>query len=102
MIVRPPHLILASASPRRRELLALLGMPFEVIVSNYNEPRSPDYPVRLPDYVTELAIEKAKRRSIVVLLQNVIEDLSRLGEQRCRVQVRDVSLQVAINFRRVG
>jgi septum formation protein len=31
------HLILASASPRRRELLGLLGYPFEVIVSGADE-----------------------------------------------------------------
>jgi septum formation protein len=32
-----PRLILASASPRRRELLTLLGLPFEVIPSAYDE-----------------------------------------------------------------
>lgn len=31
------HLILASQSPRRRQLLALLGYPFEVIVSGVDE-----------------------------------------------------------------
>lgn len=33
----PIRLILASASPRRRELLGLLGYPFEVIVSGADE-----------------------------------------------------------------
>ena len=32
-----PRLILASASPRRRELLAQLGVPFEVIVAEITE-----------------------------------------------------------------
>ncbi|HEY4245946.1 MAG TPA: nucleoside triphosphate pyrophosphatase [Lacunisphaera sp.] len=32
-----PHLILASASPRRRELLAELGVPFEVIPAEVTE-----------------------------------------------------------------
>lgn len=32
-----PRLILASASPRRRELLAQLGVPFEVIVAQVTE-----------------------------------------------------------------
>jgi septum formation protein len=32
-----PRLILASASPRRRELLAELGVPFEVVVADVNE-----------------------------------------------------------------
>ena len=33
----PPRLILASASPRRRELLAQLGVAFEVIVAEVTE-----------------------------------------------------------------
>ncbi len=32
-----PRLILASASPRRRELLAQLGMPFEIVVAAVTE-----------------------------------------------------------------
>jgi len=35
----PPRLILASASPRRRELLAQLGLPFEVIVAGSRSTR---------------------------------------------------------------
>lgn len=38
----PPPLILASASPRRRELLAHLGVPFEVKPSNAPEVPAPD------------------------------------------------------------
>ncbi|HVT74614.1 MAG TPA: Maf family protein [Lacunisphaera sp.] len=43
MIV-PPHfrLILASASPRRRELLARLGVPFEVVPAVVTEHEAPD------------------------------------------------------------
>jgi septum formation protein len=37
----PKQLILASASPRRKELLALLGLPFEVVVSNVDEESDP-------------------------------------------------------------
>ena len=37
-------LILASASPRRRELLQKLGVPFEVIVSDCDETLPPDTP----------------------------------------------------------
>jgi septum formation protein len=36
-MIAPPRLILASASPRRRELLAQLGVPFEVIVAAVTE-----------------------------------------------------------------
>lgn len=34
---KPPRFILASASPRRRELLSQLGVPFEVIVAAVTE-----------------------------------------------------------------
>ena len=54
-----PRLILASASPRRRELLALLGIPFNVVPSAYDEPPGPDAPTSLPDFVTPLAANKA-------------------------------------------
>jgi septum formation protein len=37
-----PHLILASASPRRRELLAALGVGFEVVVPDIEEVRAGD------------------------------------------------------------
>ncbi|MBS0633761.1 MAG: septum formation protein Maf [Verrucomicrobia bacterium] len=36
-----PRLILASASPRRRELLAELGLPFEVVVAQVTEHEDP-------------------------------------------------------------
>ena len=37
----PPRLVLASASPRRRELLASLGLPFEVRVAEVVEHEDP-------------------------------------------------------------
>jgi septum formation protein len=37
----PPRLILASASPRRKELLAQLGLPFEVIPAQVTEHEDP-------------------------------------------------------------
>jgi septum formation protein len=37
----PPPLILASASPRRRELLGRLGVPFEVVVAEIEEHEDP-------------------------------------------------------------
>lgn len=38
----PPRFILASASPRRRELLGQLGLTFEVIVADVTEHEAPD------------------------------------------------------------
>jgi septum formation protein len=51
-------LVLASASPRRRELLAQAGFTFEVIPANLPELRKPgEDPIR---FVTRLAREKAE------------------------------------------
>src|SRR5438309_1023492 len=55
----PPRLILASTSPRRRELLGLLGLPFEVVASGYDEEALPPDRLAPPDYVTRLAGGKA-------------------------------------------
>lgn len=41
MSVAPPRLILASASPRRRELLAQLGVAFTVVVADVTEHEDP-------------------------------------------------------------
>ncbi|MCL5263530.1 MAG: Maf family protein [Acidobacteria bacterium] len=51
-------LVLASASPRRRELLAQAGFSFEVAAAQINEdPRPEESPIA---YVTRLAREKAE------------------------------------------
>ncbi|MBC7526283.1 MAG: septum formation protein Maf [Chthonomonadaceae bacterium] len=56
----PSRLILASASPRRRELISLLGLPYEVLPSRYEEPTSHDREIRIADFVQFLALEKAR------------------------------------------
>jgi septum formation protein len=54
----PAHLILASASPRRKELLARLGIKFRVVVADIDETRRADEP---PAIMTErLAQSKAQ------------------------------------------
>ena len=66
------RLILASSSPRRRELIALLGLPFVVVSSRYEEPPAPATPTYLPDFVTQLAANKAR------------EVAERMGEELAR------------------
>ncbi|MDR4495910.1 MAG: nucleoside triphosphate pyrophosphatase [Nitrospirales bacterium] len=52
-----PHLILASTSPRRKELFNLLGIPFEIIPpSTIEDVQGQETPV---DHVSRLAREKA-------------------------------------------
>lgn len=53
-----PELILASASPRRRELLAIAGLKFRVRSRPVEEIRAPDEPPI--DYVMRLARAKAE------------------------------------------
>lgn len=52
-------LILASASPRRQELIAHLGVPYRVEPSRYVEPDPPRHSVSLPDFVLQMARAKA-------------------------------------------
>lgn len=51
------HLVLASASPRRAELLAVLGLAFDVFPSDIDETRLPDEHPHA--YVERLARQKA-------------------------------------------
>ena len=53
-----PLLVLASNSPRRKDLIALAGLPFEILVANVDEtPRANESP---RNYVVRLAEEKAR------------------------------------------
>jgi septum formation protein len=52
------RLVLASASPRRRQLLARLGLEFDVVLSDVDETLPPDVP--LGRAVAELARRKAR------------------------------------------
>ena len=57
-----PSLVLASNSPRRKDLIALGGWPFEVIVSDADESLRPSESPR--DYVRRLAEVKARASSV--------------------------------------
>jgi MAF protein len=56
-----PNLLLASNSPRRRELLTRTELPFEIIVADVDESVLENESPR--DYVRRLAIEKARASS---------------------------------------
>jgi septum formation protein len=60
----PTHLILASKSPRRSELLSILGMPFSVIPASIDESPLPD---ESPDrYVVRMARDKGSEVALRV------------------------------------
>lgn len=52
------RLVLASRSPRRRDLLARIGLPFDVVESDVDETLPPGAPLDLA--VAELALRKAR------------------------------------------
>ncbi len=54
-----PKIVLASTSPRRRELLGLLGLPFEVVGSGYDEAQIDPLTFAPSEYVMQLARGKA-------------------------------------------
>ena len=76
---RPPALILASASPRRRQLLAQAGVEFEIVESGIDERREPAEPG--PDFATRMACEKAlavsnRRPAALVLGADTIVEIN--------------------------
>lgn len=56
------HFILASASPRRKELLGKLGIPFEVMVSETEEDFSEKNPVLLTESLSRQKAEAVVRK----------------------------------------
>ena len=52
------RLILASISPRRREIFALLGLPFDVVEPAFEERLSANLPIR--DEVLAFALGKVR------------------------------------------
>jgi septum formation protein len=54
-----PFIYLASGSPRRRELLAQLGVSFELLVTDIDESIRPDEPADV--YVRRMAMNKARK-----------------------------------------
>ena len=86
-----PQLILASASPRRRELLQLMGLEFTVEVADIEEIQGEDEAP--PEFVMRLALDKAhavaNRRSddtVVLLAADTIVVINNdvLGKPACK------------------
>jgi len=74
-----PPLILASQSPRRCELLSLLGLPFTRFVTRIDEQRQPgempaDYVLRLSQEKARAAAEKCGQQMIVLAADTIVVD----------------------------
>ena len=95
-----PPLVLASQSPRRKELLEILDIPFSIVVPAIDEsPRNGEVP---EDYVVRVAREKAAdvasrvRNSIVLSADTVVTiDGEILGKPRDRADAVRMLMQLS-------
>ena len=101
----PPVLVLASASPRRRELLWQIGVPHVVSVADIDESvRAGEAPA---DYVQRLALAKARgiwqRGSLPVLGADtaVVLDEELLGKPRGREEALSMLARLSARAHRV-
>ena len=84
-MIQVPRLILASGSPRRRELLEETDWSFSVVTSNVSEP--PPIGFKSPEaYVSHMAWLKA---SDVATQQTEITDKTRYRQTRARQAIRN-------------
>lgn len=98
-----PEIILASRSPRRRELLAMLGMDFRVMEASCDETLDKQLPPA--DFVQELAKRKAAsvanqldvaKDFIVIGADTIVWDQNRiLGKPRDAADARDTILALS-------
>jgi septum formation protein len=110
----PPRLILASASPRRRELLASLGLQFEVMIAEVVEHEAPDCePREMVRHNAALKAEwvAARRPEALVLgadttvfidgqVLNKPHDLSEARAMLCRLSGRTHTVFTGLAVRR--
>jgi len=99
-MISTAQIILASASPRRRELLEQIGIRALVQAVDIDESRQPDEPVM--DYVCRLALEKAScgfdtienPQKLPVLGSDtiVVQDENVLGKPENRQQAKEMLL----------
>lgn len=78
-----PRLILASNSPRRRQLLALTGWKFDIRPVEIDERALPGEPPE--DYVLRLAKQKAQAASLTALPDEVILTADTTVADGCRI-----------------
>ena len=101
-----PVLILASASPRRRQLLAQAGLDFEIVESGVDERREPAEPG--PDFALRMACEKAlavsaRRTDALVLGADTVVEIEGeiLGKPRNPDDARRMLLMLSAQVHRV-
>jgi septum formation protein len=104
------HLVLASGSPRRRELLAWFGQPFDVVAPEVDEtPLASETPVA---HVTRLSLDKVRAVAgeVVVAADTTVDldghilgkplDVADAGEMLTRLSGRVHRVHTAVAVRR--
>jgi len=78
MLTLSHPLILASASPRRKEIMKMVGLDFEVMPSDYEEPRHSHHLLEPITFATEVTLGKGqevfnrtKRKNIVLAADTI-------------------------------
>lgn len=89
-----PRLVLASASPRRRELLASLGLPFDVVPSEVDEDSEERDPVRLARLLARRkaeAVAAERPKALVIGSDTVVAlDGALLGKPADAAEAREM------------
>ncbi|MEE1280170.1 MAG: Maf family protein [Oscillospiraceae bacterium] len=88
-------LILASASPRRREIFELLSIPFEIAVSKKEPPLSPDLGAEQSAFMAARAkaediFENNRERTVVGADTVVSLENSLLGKPKSEAEAKDM------------
>ena len=91
----PPKIILASTSPRRREILSLLGLPFEVVPPKFEEVFDPGRPpLHEASFLSEAkarSVERDFSEGIVIGSDTLIEcEGEKIGKPRDRADARRI------------
>jgi septum formation protein len=99
-------LILASTSPRRREIFALLGVPFEVIAPEFDETLANHRP--LEQEVLEFAVAKAqsvaRHRPDAIIIGSdtmILLNGKKIGKPRCVAQAKEILRSLSAETHRI-
>ena len=108
------RILLASSSPRRRQLLAQLGLRFDIVAPDIDETRLPDED--LVDYARRLSMRKAAaarkldKSALIIAADTIVEfqgellgkpaDAAEAGDMLRRLRARSHSVITAFTLRR--
>jgi nucleoside triphosphate pyrophosphatase len=89
------NLILASTSPRRQEIVALLGLPFEVIAPDFDESVSDSRPAaaEVLDFAIGKAMSVARKHPGAIVIGSdtmILVENQKIGKPQSAAEARDM------------